>query len=181
MLQGGAKNVALGANMGHVGAGVTDVTKGILDNLGVGTRGAGFLTSLMGSETATDPRTTTDELAHHLGAGVKTFNASGTNPRMMLETAGTAVGSRINSLGFPDSRGFASIDDVQNAVNTQFNANNTNFAGTGEPNMDAVPPTLTQEQMNVYNQLPNHLKQAFIQGIADGSYSPYEMERQMGY
>ena len=73
------------------------------------------------------------------------------------------------------------ISDVQNAVNTQFNANNTNFAGTGEPNMDAVAPTLTQEQMDLYNQMPDHLKQAFIQGIADGSYSPYAMEQQMGY
>lgn len=99
---------------------------------------------------------------------VGTHNASGTDHLMM---AGT------DNIGF----GGNGISDVQNAVNTQFNANNTNFAGTGEPNMDAVAPTLTQEQMDLYNQMPDHLKQAFIQGIADGSYSPYAMEQQMGY
>ena len=104
------------------------------------------------------------ELSHHTGAGVKTYNASGTDHLM-------------NNIGF----GGNGITGVQNAVNTQFDANNTNFAGTGEPNMDAVAPTLTQEQMDLYNQMTDHLKQAFIQGIADGSYSPYAMEQQMGY
>ena len=113
--------------------------------------------------------TSTDDLSPvNMTSMVNTNNASGTDHLMM------AGGDNI---GF----GGNGISDVQNAVNTQFDANNTNFAGTGEPNMDAVAPTLTQEQMNLYNQMPDHLKQAFIQGIADGSYSPYAMEQQMGY
>ena len=111
----------------------------------------------------------TDDLSPvNMTSMVGTQNASGTDHLMM---AGEG------NIGF----GGNNITGVQNAVNTQFNANNTNFAGTGEPNMDAVAPTLTQEQMNLYNQMPDHLKQAFIQGIADGSYSPYAMEQQMGY
>lgn len=113
--------------------------------------------------------TSTDDLSPvNMTSMVNTNNASGTDHLMM------AGGDNI---GF----GGNGITGVQNAVNTQFDANNTNFAGTGEPNMDAVAPTLTQEQMNLYNQMPDHLKQAFIQGIADGSYSPYAMEQQMGY
>jgi len=149
---------------------------GVMD--GVGKRGLDtpaerdFLTSLMGSETATDPRTTTDGLAHHLGAGVTYNNASGTDP-MMMATAGNAVGAGLNNIGLPTQ--------LQNAVNDQFRINNSNFAGTGEPNMDAVPPNLTQEQYQMWLRMPDHLKDSFIRGIADGSYSPYAMEQQMGY
>jgi len=115
--------------------------------------------------------TGSQELNHHTGAGVKYNNASGTDPMMMA--GANAVGTGVNNIGLPTQ--------LQNAVNDQFRINNSNFAGTGEPNMDAVPPNLTQEQYQMWLRIPDHLKDSFISGLADGSYSPYAMEQQMGY
>jgi hypothetical protein len=115
--------------------------------------------------------TGSQELNHHTGAGVTYNNASGTDPMMMA--GANAVGTGVNNIGLPTQ--------LQNAVNDQFRINNSNFAGTGEPNMDAVPPNLTQEQYQMWLRIPDHLKDSFISGLADGSYSPYAMEQQMGY
>jgi len=168
MLQGGARKYSGGV----MGVGET------------GMRAAGkvnennFLNSVMGGNTTTqNPTANAHELSHHTGAGVKTYNTSGTNPMMMV--GANAVGSGLNSIGLPTNE--YSFTEDGNTVSYGFTGDDlTNEAMDAFRNREGItaltPMQLEQEAWLRANQ-PESLP-AFYQGIRDGKVSQYELENQ---
>ena len=103
--------------------------------------------------------TGSQELNHHTGAGVKYNNASGTDPMMMA--GANAVGSGLNSIGFPDSRGF----------NTPADRDAYQMDAT-----QALVNSMTDDEHNVYMQLEDFQRPAFLQAIQENKISQYEAE-----
>jgi hypothetical protein len=117
------------------------------------------------------------ELSHHTGAGVKTYNTSGTNPMMMA--GANAVGSGLNSIGLPTNE--YSFTEDGNTVSYGFTGDGlTNEAMDAFRNREGItaltPMQLEQEAWLRANQ-PDSLP-AFYQGIRDGKVSQYELENQ---
>ena len=163
MLQGGAKNVALGANTGY---GV----KGILE--GLGKRGlnteaeSDFLKNVMGGATYNMQDEASSVLDHLTGAGVKTYNASGTDPLMMTGagTAGTAVATGLNNV-------FPTIQNLGIGANS--------LGGDVMPQMNEsqeLLDSMTPDEANVYNQLEEFQRPAFLEGLRQNKISQYEAE-----
>lgn len=102
--------------------------------------------------------TDSHELNHHTGAGVKTYNASGTNPMMMAGTSAVGAGLNdvaqpvMNSIGFPDRNAYQ-MDATQELVNS-----------------------MTDDEHNVYMQLEEFQRPAFLQAIQENKISQYEAE-----
>ena len=94
--------------------------------------------------------TGSQELNHHTGAGVKYNNASGTDPMMMA--GANAVGTGLNSIGFPDRDAYQ-MDATQALVNS-----------------------MTDDEHNVYLQLEEFQRPAFLQAIQENKISQYEAE-----
>ena len=158
MLQGGARKYSGGV----MGVGET------------GMRAAGkvnennFLKSLMGGET-TSPNAlpTTDNLDPvNMRSMVSTNNASGTDPLMF---AGTTVGGGlnamaqpvVNSIGFPDSRGF---DTPANREAYQMDAT------------QELVNSMTDAEHNVYMQLDDFQRPAFLEALRQNKIPSYEAE-----
>lgn len=159
MLQGGARKFSGGV----MGVGET------------GMRAAGkvnennFLESVMGgNRTSPNALPTTDNLDPvNMRSLVNTNNASGTNPLMMAEANAVGAGLNdvaqpvMNSIGFPDSRGF----------DTPANRDNYNLR-----RIQQLESMLTADEANVYYQLEDFQKDAFLQAIEENKISQYEAE-----
>ena len=153
MLQGGARKFSGGV----MGVGET------------GMRAAGkvnennFLNSVMGGETtATAPNL--DPVA--MRSMVSTNNASGTNPMMMsgAGTAGTAVASGLNEV-------FPTIQNLGIGARS--------LDGVTMPQMNAtqeILDSMTPAEANVYNQLEDFQKPAFLEGLRQNKIPSYEAE-----
>jgi len=166
--------LALKMYMDKLKGGFQGAMTGVMDGLGGGSPLAGkiqennFLKSLMGGET-TSPNAlpTTDNLDPvNMRSMVSTNNASGTDPLMF---AGTTVGGGlnamaqpvVNSIGFPDSRGF---DTPANREAYQMDAT------------QELVNSMTDAEHNVYMQLEDFQKPAFLQAIQENRVSQYEAE-----
>ncbi len=95
--------------------------------------------------------TDSHELNHHIGAGVKTYNASGTNPMMMA--GANSIGAGLNSIGLPTNENTYQMDATQELVNS-----------------------MTDDEHNVYMQLEDFQRPAFLQAIQENKISQYEAE-----
>jgi hypothetical protein len=154
MLQGGARKFSGGV----MGVGET------------GMRAAGkvnennFLNSVMGGET-TSTAPNLDPVA--MRSMVSTNNDSGTDPLMMAGANAVGAGLNdvaqpvMNSIGFPDSRGF----------DTPANRDNYNLR-----RIQQLESMLTADEANVYYQLEDFQKDAFLQAIEENKISQYEAE-----
>jgi len=171
--------LALKEYMDRLKGGFQGAMTGVMDGLGGGTPLAGkikennFLKSLMGSGlmaegNATNPITTTDNLDPIvMRSMVNTHNASGTDP--MMFAGANAVGAGLtdvaqpvmNSIGFPDSRGF---DTPANREAYQMDAT------------EALVNSMTDDEHNVYMQLEEFQRPAFLQAIQENKISQYEAE-----
>jgi len=112
--------------------------------------------------------TSTDDLSPvNMTSMVKTNNASGTNPLMMLsgaETAGTAVRSGLNNV-------FPTIQNLGIGANS--------LGGDVMPQIDAsqeLLDSMTPDEANVYNQLEEFQRPAFLEGLRQNKISQYEAE-----
>lgn len=162
--------LALKEYMDKLKGGFQGAMTGVMDGLGGGSPLEGkikennFLKSLMGSGlmaegTATNPITTTDNLDPIvMRSMVNTHNASGTDPMMF---AADAVGAGLNSIGFPDSRGF---DTPADRDAYQMDAT------------QALVNSMTDDEHNVYMQLEDFQRPAFLQAIQENKISQYEAE-----
>ena len=166
MLKGGARKYSGGV----MGVGET------------GMRAAGkvnennFLNNVMGGATYNMQDEASSVLDHLTGAGVKTYNASGTNPTMMA--GANAVGSGLNSIGLPTNE--YSFTEDGNTVSYGFTGDGlTNEAMDAFRNREGItaltPTQLEQEAWLRANQ-PESLP-AFYQGVKNG-ISQYELENQ---
>lgn len=166
--------LALKEYMDKLKGGFQGAMTGVMDGLGGGTPLEGkikennFLKSLMGGETATNPTTTTDNLDPvAMRSMVNTHNASGTDP--MMFAGANAVGAGLtdvaqpvmNSIGFPDSRGF---DTPADRDAYQMDAT------------EALVNSMTDDEHNVYMQLEEFQRPAFLQAIQENKISQYEAE-----
>ena len=159
MLQGGARKFSGGV----MGVGETEI------------RAAGkvnennFLESIMGgNRTSPNALPTTDNLDPvNMRSMVGTNNASGTDPLMMAGANAVGAGLNnvaqpvMNSIGFPDSRGF----------DTPANRDNYNLR-----RIQQLESMLTADEANVYYQLEDFQKDAFLQAIEENKISQYEAE-----
>ena len=105
-------------------------------------------------------------LNHLTGAGVKTYNASGTDPLMMsgAGTAGTAVASGLNEV-------FPTIQNLGIGARS--------LGGDTMPPMNAsqeILDSMTPAEANVYNQLEDFQKPAFLEGLRQNKIPSYEAE-----
>ncbi len=121
--------------------------------------------------------TDSHELNHHIGAGVKTYNASGTDPMMMA--GANAIGAGLNSIGLPTNE--YSFTEDGNTVGYGFTGDGlTNEAMDAFRNREGItaltPTQLEQEAWLQANQ-PESLP-AFYQGVREGQVSQYELENQ---
>ena len=123
----------------------------------------------------------TGELSHHTGAGVKTYNASGTDPMMMAGAGAVgagAVNAGLQNLGLGNEYTFT---EDGNTVSYGFSGDTlTDEAMNAFRNREGItaltPTQLEQEAWLRANQ-PESLP-AFYQGIKDGLVSQYELENQ---
>ena len=120
--------------------------------------------------------TGSQELNHHTGAGVKTYNASGTNPMMMA--GANSIGAELNSIGLPTNE--YSFTEDGNTVSYGFTGDGlTNEAMDAFRNREGItaltPMQLEQEAWLQANQ-PESLP-AFYKGVKDG-IAQYELENQ---
>jgi hypothetical protein len=166
--------LALKEYMDKLKGGFQGAMTGVMDGLGGGSPLAGkikennFLKSLMGGETATNPMTTTDNLDPvNMRSMVSTNNASGTDPLMMAGANAVGAGLHdvaqpvMNSIGFPDSRGF---DTPANREAYQMDAT------------QELVNSMTDAEHNVYMQLEDFQRPAFLQAIQENRVSQYEAE-----
>lgn len=166
--------LALKEYMDRLKGGFQGAMTGVMDGLGGGTPLAGkiqennFLKSVMGGETATNPMTTTDNLDPvNMRSMVSTNNASGTNPLMFAgaEAVGGGLNAMaqpvVNSLGFPDSRGF----------DTPAEANAYTMDAT-----EALVNSMTDDEHNVYMQLDDFQRPAFLEALRQNKIPSYEAE-----
>jgi hypothetical protein len=166
--------LALKEYMDKLKGGFQGAMTGVMDGLGGGSPLAGkikennFLKSLMGGETATNPMTTTDNLDPvNMRSMVSTNNASGTDPLMMAGANAVGAGLNdvaqpvMNSIGFPDSRGF---DTPANREAYQMDAT------------QELVNSMTDAEHNVYMQLEDFQRPAFLQAIQENRVSQYEAE-----
>ena len=171
--------LALKEYMDRLKGGFQGAMTGVMDGLGGGSPLEGkikennFLKSLMGGGlmaegTATNPTTTTDNLDPvNMRSMVSTNNASGTDPMMMAGANAVGAGLNnvaqpvMNSIGFPDSRGF----------DTPANRDNYNLR-----RIQQLESMLTADEANVYYQLEDFQKDAFLQAIEENKISQYEAE-----
>ena len=164
--------LALKEYMDRLKGGFQGVMTGVMDGLGGGTPLEGkikennFLKSLMGGETATNPTTTTDNLEPvNMRSMVNTNNDSGTDHLMFANAVGAGLNDVaqpvINSIGFPDSRGF---DTPVDREAYQMDAT------------QAIVNSMTDDEHNVYMQLEEFQRPAFLQAIEENKISQYEAE-----
>ena len=118
----------------------------------------------------------TGELSHHTGAGVKTYNASGTDP-MMMAGAG-AVGAGLQNLGLGNEYTFT---EDGNTVSYGFSGDTVTDeamnAFRNREGITALTPTQLEQEAWLRANQPESLP-AFYQGIKDGLVSQYELENQ---
>tara|TARA_B100000902_G_C27175798_1_gene846262 strand:+ start:653 stop:1156 length:504 start_codon:yes stop_codon:yes gene_type:complete len=138
----------------------------------VGALGGGVMQGIAPAVKQTVPQgvmgTSTDDLSPvNMTSMVKTNNASGTNPLMMLsgaETAGTAVASGLNNV-------FPTIQNLGIGANS--------VGGDVMPQMNAsqeLLDSMTPDEANVYNQLEDFQRPAFLEGLRQNKISQYEAE-----
>ncbi len=107
------------------------------------------------------------DLNHHKGAGVTYNRASGTDPMMMAGAGAVGAGLNamaqpvVNSLGFPDSRGF----------DTPAEANAYTMDATEE-----LVNSMTDAEHNVYMQLDDLQRPAFLEALRQNKIPSYEAE-----
>jgi len=166
--------LALKMYMDKLKGGFQGAMTGVMDGLGGGSPLAGkikennFLKSLMGGETATNPMTTTDNLDPvNMRSMVSTNNASGTDPLMMAGANAVGAGLNdvaqpvMNSIGFPDSRGF---DTPANREAYQMDAT------------QELVNSMTDAEHNVYMQLDDFQRPAFLEALRQNKIPSYEAE-----
>ena len=155
MLQGGARNfIGGGGVMGFGTSAEKRAGKVAEDN---------FLTNIMGGNTATNPTTTTDDLSPvNMRSMVNTNNASGTDPTMMVnpDTAVRNLGIGVD--GNTETYGFTGDTLTPEAMN-QFRAREGITA-------------MTPEEQNVYMQLDDSQRPAFLEALRQNKISQYEAE-----
>ncbi len=159
MLQGGARKFSGGV----MGVGET------------GMRAAGkvnennFLESVMGgNRTSPNALPTTDNLDPvNMRSMVSTNNASGTDPLMFAGANAVGAGLNdvarpvMNSIGFPDSRGF----------DTPANRDAYQMDATQE-----LVNSMTDAEHNVYMQLDDFQRPAFLEALRQNKIPSYEAE-----
>ena len=192
------KTVGQGASMpfsgSMIGKGIEGIT-GLLSGEEVGTRGlnsdaeSGFLKSLLGGNLEVNDANTQkvfDSLEHLSGAGVTRNNASGTDPMMMVADPMAGVGARgLNTQAeqtfLQDTMGSGSFipDSRMNVSNLGIGtrgldtpAERDYLTGT----MNNFINSMTAEEQNVYMQLDDSQRPAFLKALQDNKISQYEAE-----
>ena len=122
---------------------------------GVGALGGGLMQGIAPAANQTVPQgvmgTSTDDLSPvNMTSMVNTKNASGTNPLMM---AGGAVGAGAGNIGLPTNENTYQMDATQELINS-----------------------MTDDEHNVYMQLEDFQRPAFLQAIQENKISQYEAE-----
>tara|TARA_R110002012_G_scaffold38015_1_gene106213 strand:+ start:388 stop:939 length:552 start_codon:yes stop_codon:yes gene_type:complete len=169
--------LALKEYMDRLKGGFGGAMTGVMDGLGGGSPLEGkikennFLKSLMGGNLEVNDANTQkvfDSLDPvNMRSMVSTNNASGTDPMMMAGANAVGAGLTdvaqpvVNSIGFPDSRGF----------DTPANRDNYNLR-----RIQQLESMMTADEANVYNQLEDFQKDAFLQAIEENKISQYEAE-----
>jgi len=167
--------LALKEYMDRLKGGFQGAMTGVMDGLGGGSPLEGkikennFLKSLMGGET-TSPNAlpTTDNLDPvNMRSMVNTNNASGTDPLMFAGANAVGAGLNdvarpvMNSIGFPDSRGF----------DTPANRDAYQMDATQE-----LVNSMTDAEHNVYMQLDDFQRPAFLEALRQNKIPSYEAE-----
>ena len=192
------KTVGQGASMplstSMIGKGIEGIT-GLLSGEEVGTRAlgtdaeSGFLKSLLGGNLEVNDANTQkvfDSLEHLSGAGVTRNNASGTDPMMMVADPMAGVGARgLNTQAeqtfLQDTMGSGSFipDSRMNVSNLGIGtrgldtpAERDYLTGT----MNNFINSMTAEEQNVYMQLDDSQRPAFLKALQDNKISQYEAE-----
>tara|TARA_X000001036_G_scaffold345427_1_gene325220 strand:- start:345 stop:914 length:570 start_codon:yes stop_codon:yes gene_type:complete len=175
--------LALKEYMDRLKGGFQGAMTGVMDGLGGGTGLSGkgdennFLSNLLGvradaagleAGTPEYRQFMQDSLSPvNMRSMVSTNNDSGTDPLMMAGANAVGAGLNnvaqpvMNSIGFPDSRGF----------DTPANRDNYNLR-----RIQQLESMLTADEANVYYQLEDFQKDAFLQAIEENKISQYEAE-----